>query len=377
MAYQYTTGIAQNTADFCKKLYTFAVTTTGWTTIQDSSFSTGGANSVNTYLTISSTGESGNDSNVIQFQRGNANFLNTLGMLSYTTGGPPGTRRAMAGSLSTTFGTGTGVTADDEGAFYYWLFGSLDRFIIFTATPSRIGVMDAAYVGSYTRTRSTNVATCSNTPAAGTSVLFNTANTAFFTVGKRYTIADASNFESPKVTAINAGVSVTLDVLNNSYVSGARLGEDPRPLLVTVGSSTMGWTSSNWLVAPPLRQTLASPTGSTTGTAAGEFVVDSISSTMLERSADYAGQDGGPDGGGGSINGLTNMWPLYVYDGSTFGGGIMGTMTEVYLVSSNAGVTDDTFSASGNTYHYINTASGITAVAGGISGAAAFAVRRA
>lgn len=376
MAYYTTQGVAQNTADFCKKLYTALVTGGGWTVVQDASFSTGGAVSTNTYLVLSSAGESGNDNNVIMLQRSNSNFLNTLGCLSYTSGGPPGTRKGMAGSLSTTFGTGTGVTADDGGAFYYWIFSSLDRVVIFTSTPSRLGVLDAAYLGSYTRARSTQVATCSNAPAAGTSVLFNTANTAYFTVGKRYTICDASNFESPKVTAINAGVSVTLDVLNNSYVSGARLGEDPRPMIVTVGSSTMGWGSANWMVAPPMRQS-ASPTGTTTGIAAAEFFVDTITPAFLERTGDFAGTDGGPDGGGGlTASGLVNLWPLFVYDASLLVGGYLGTLTEVFLVPRAAAVTDDTITVGGSTYHFINTAAGNTATASGVSGAAGIAVRQ-
>lgn len=358
MAYQMSEGLAQNSADFIKKLRDFVITTTGWTSVQDTVLTTGASAS---YFAASSTGESGQDSNVIRFIRQNANGVTGLGYLSWAAG----SGKVLAGSTATTAASGTYVTTDDNSPFWYWMFGSLDRIIVITQTGSRLGLSDAMYVGSYTRARSTQVATCTNAPAAGTSVTFSTTNTAFFTVGKRYTIADANNFESPKVTAISAGVSVTLDILNNSYAIGARLGEDPRPLLVTTQGSGLGLALGNWCVAPPMRASLAIA-ANTAALVQGEFVVRTVDQLLIER---VGVPDGGPDGGGGlTANGLIDMWPLFLADESMFSGGNLGTLTECFVVPRVGVATDDTLTVGSSVYQVVqtaeaNTATGPTAIA--------------
>lgn len=331
MAYQFATGIARNTDDFLVKLRDFVVTTCGWTSLQDTV--TTGVNGQ--YFAVRSIGEAGTERCVLRFFRTTANTISLLGYLNWAAG--VGT--AAIGSTSGTAGTGTFILTDDDDEFQYWMFGSLDRIIIFTKTTAR-AAMSSVYGGLYTRARSATVSTTTNAPTAGTSVVITMASTAAFTVNRYYTIADDSGFEWFQVTAINPGVSITAARLEGSYAIGARVGEDPRPCLITADTQVLGiFNANHYLQAPPWRRAPMNQ---------GFVRVAPVDSGYEQVGLDAA------------IGAKAVLFPLVIYDESALAGAYVGQLVEAFTVAQDGVANDDTITVGGATYHVIVTAGPFT-----------------
>jgi len=353
MAYQYQTGIAKNSKDLMVKLRDFIITTTGWTSVQD----TVTDGSAGQYIAASSTGESGNDKNVIRCLV-QSTFLSMHGWLSWSAG----TGKSLAGL------TASGMNMDANNYVKYWFFGSLDRVVVFVSAPSQLFIQ-GGYLGSYTRLRSANRAVTANAESAGTSVVVEVNNTTYFTVGQRYVIADDNGYEYPKVTAISAGVSVTMDVLQNSYAAGAWVGEDPRPLIASIGTTAPIFNADTNGIQP-----VAAPgTGGIPVTAgggqsgAGGFAIRGVDTNLIER----VGVEGMLD-----VAAPIDMFPMYYACEYPLSAGVLGTLTEVYQIPRVGLATDDTITVGGSTYHVIETTPASVGSTTSL-GSVAYAVRRA
>jgi hypothetical protein len=356
MAHVYQQGLAKNTADLLIKLRDFMSTTAGWTLVQDT-VTTGATGQ---YFVVSSTGESGNEKIVLRFHRQAANAINVYSYLSWSAGNG----RVLAGSTSITSGTGTYLQTDDNQVFPYWWFASKDRVVGLTRAGHRAGVSDTFYAGIYSRAKAAAFATTVNAEAAGANVVVEVNTTAPFQVGSRYVIADDNGFEYPKVTAIAAGVSITVDLLQNSYLAGARIGEDVRPTIVLASTTGLGVGSgSHWHQAPPDRGGLAVALGASQ-ILAGAIVVRGSDVSLIEQTS----PEGLPD-----VAKRYWLWPFHVAD-STQQGGYLGQLAEVFQ-TSRALSDDSTITlADGRVYHFLSTASPVT---GSGSTALGLAVRRA
>lgn len=358
MAYHATTGIALNTADFLVKLKTYLEGTAGWTTVDDRV--TTGATTQDTV--ISSVGESGNENIILHIRRNNANGITVTSVLSWNAG--THVAQKEVGSTSATAGTGTYIPTDDNNYFQYWIFTSLDRIIVVTRVGYMAGFSAMLYAGIYNRQRAATFRTTTGAITAGTAVVVAFADTTIFAVGRRYALADTTNYEFPKVTAINPGVSVTLDIVQNSYVTGARLGEDVRPTIISpsptaAGVNLLGSGQATWWgQALPFDGGLGLMT-------TGGVILRRMDPTMVERTTTEFG-DGGPDGGG---SGSANLWPFFVSSEADFDGALLGTLMETFQVSRRAALTGDTITIGGSTYTVINGAAMVTA-----TGDTAFAV---
>jgi uncharacterized glyoxalase superfamily protein PhnB len=337
MAYTYATGIATDTSDLLVKLRDFVVTTTGWTSIQDT-VTTGASGQ---YFAVRSTGESGNERIVLRFFRTTANVISVLGYLNWASGS--GTNQI--GSTSGTSGTGTFIQADDNNAIKYWFFGSLDRIIVVTRSrAATTGI--AVYAGLYTRARSSAKAVVSNSPAAGTNVVINVADTSWATVGRFYIIADDNGYEWFKVTAITANASVTAERLLRSYSSSATcwVGEDPRPLAITVGNVNMGVGSGNNFILTPV----FGRTNPTQGQTMLRMPVNPLTEALFL------------DAGQGDI---ATLWPLLLFDESGLGSSFTGRLVEVYGVSPFGVANEDTITVGTATYRVMEPSPSVVSLA--------------
>lgn len=347
MAYSFSEGVALNTGDLLVKLRNYVQNTVGWTIVQDTV--TTGANGQ--YFTVSSVGEGGQEKIVLRFHRQAVNVITVYSYLSWAAG----VGQKQAGSTSATAGTGTYIQADDNGYIQYWFFGSLDRIVALTRAGMRAGLTDTMYAGLYQRQRAATFRTTGGALAAGNNVVIALADTSIFSVGKRYMIADDTNFENPVVTNIVNNVSITVDTLQFPYVTGARIGEDVRPTLVLTQTTGFGLGVGNhYLQAPPLRGGLLTQ---------GGFVMRTVDQAMIERTS--------PDGEVGSL--LFNLWPIYVCDESHLGGAVLGQMIETFITAREGIATDDDVVIGGATYRVVTTAPPITATS---TAAIAAAIRR-
>jgi len=328
MAYQVSTGVAADLGDLLVKLRDFVVTTTGWTSLQDTV--TTGANGQ--YFSVRSLGESGNERIVLRFFRTTADVITALGYLNWASGS--GTQQI--GSTSGTEGTGTFIRGDDDDFIKYWFFGSLDRIIVVTRG-SRSVLLGTLYAGLYTRARASATRACTNSPAAGTSVVINIADTSPFTVNRFYSIQDDNSFEWFKVTAINTNVSITAEKLFNTYSSTAnpRIGEDPRATIITPGTGNFGLFNVNHYLQVPAWRRVPMTQG---------LVIVTPVEVMYER----IGLDAG-------VGDKSNLWPLIIADIGHLSSGYVGQFLECFYLSQEGVGTDDTITIGSAVYRVIVT----------------------
>lgn len=153
----------------------------------------------------------------------------------------------------------------------YWAFVDKDRIIAITKDAS--GFYTYAYAGAIESyyDSSTKAVTTSNV-SAGSNVVIPVNNTTRFTIGEKVQIQGVAptdffthtgldlrvrNFirtEHFTVTAINAGVSITANLLGGNYSSGSRLASDIQNTVVTVEGTR--WAQA--LNKPNLTNTFAS-----------------------------------------------------------------------------------------------------------------------
>lgn len=321
MAYYSTSGTANNTADLLVKLKDFLVTTCGWTLHDD------GSGLADPYYVLKSSGESGMEDIYIQFiNDSSSDCISVKGYLYWNADTHAG--------IKVVFSSGaTVISTKDSAQFLYWLYGDLDHVFVVTK-------ITATYYGHYSgiikRYWSGAVAITQAAVTAGSNVVIQVNDASLLTVGSYYIIKDDANIERVQVTARDTESTpntITIATLVAAYASGAKVGEDPQPVII--GRNNMPGS----LYALNKWNGYTSATGQTGSCGAAN--------------ATYAGY-ADPD----VRYGLTIMFPWLVAMTSTGNEEVRGELIEVYSIGSGAGDSEDVLDLGTGTYKMFNLSNG-------------------
>ncbi|MHB1461995.1 MAG: hypothetical protein ACYC1M_11990 [Armatimonadota bacterium] len=327
MAYHSTSGTATNTADLLVKLKDFMVTTCGWSLHDD------GSGAAEPYYVLKSVGESGNEDIYIQFINDTVNLdcISVKGYLYWNATTHVGVKVA--------FSTGaTLISTKDATQFLYWLYGDKDHVFVVTKI---VTVYYGHYSGVITRFWSAQTAVSQSAVTAGSSVVVPVGDASILTVNKSYIIKDDANIERVLVTSRDTSStpnSVTLATLVAGYAPGAKIGEDPQPVII--GRNTMPGACiaiNRWNGYP---------------SATGQTMTCGAASGALAGACD-------PD----MRYSLVTMFPWLVACTSTGYEELRGELIEVFSVGSTAGDSEDVIDLGTITYKMFNlTTGGWTAI---------------
>lgn len=322
MAYHSTSGTANNTADLLVKLKDFLVTTCGWTLYDDGSALT------EPYYVLKSIGESGMEDIYIQLINDTASTdcITVRGYLYWNAATHVGVKGAYSSGA-------TMISTKDSAQFLYWLYGDLDHMCVVTKITATYYLN---YSGIIKRYWSGAVAITQAAATAGSSVVIQVNDASLFTAGSYYIIKDDANIERVQVTARDTGLmpnTITVATLAAGYASGAKVGEDPQPVII--GRNNMPGTFyalNKW-------NGYANTTGQTgsCGAASGGF-------------ASYSDPD--------VRYGLTIMFPWLVAMTASGMEELRGELIEIYCVGSGAGDSEDVLDLGTGTYKMFNLSGG-------------------
>jgi len=317
MAYHSTSGTANDTADFLQKLKDFLVNTVGWTLHDD------GSAEAEPYYVLKSNGETGAEDIYLRFiDDANADRIAVRGCLYWDAIAHTGVKEAYHNSY-------TYIRTVDASSFLYWLFADLDHVFIVTKV---VATYYGHYSGLIKRFWSGAVAVTQAAAAPGSDVVVQVNDASIFTVGSYYVIKDDAEIERVQVTAVNMASTpntVTLANLVNSYSAGAKIGEDPQPVII--GRNQMpgsfyalnkydGWAS-------------ASSQSGSCAAAHGNF------HTAANPDKRY---------------GLVTMFPWLVAHTSSTYKELRGELIEIYAIGSGAADSEDVLDLGGATYKIFN-----------------------
>lgn len=322
MAYHNTSGTATNTADLLVKLKDFLVTTCGWTLHDD------GSGQAEPYYVLKSVGESGVEDIYIQFINDNANTdcISVKGYLYWNAATHTGIKMVYSSGA-------TAISTKDSASFLYWLYGDLDHISVVTKITATYYLH---YSGIIKRYWSGAVAVTQAAVSAGSNVVVQVNNASLFAVGSSYIMKDDANIERVQVTARDTGATpntITVATLAAAYATGAKVGEDPQPVII--GRKDMPgnfYALNRW-------NGYSSATGQTGGCGA-------VNTTY----AGYADPD--------VRYGLTVMFPWLVAMTGTGNEELRGELIEVYSIGSGAGDTEDVLDLGTGTYKMFNLTNG-------------------
>lgn len=317
MAYHSTTGTADNSADFLVKLKDFLTTVAGWTLHDD------GSAQPDPYYVLKSAGESGAEDIYLQFiDDSNTNRIAVRGSMYWDAAAHAGVKEAYHNSY-------TYIGTVDASPFLFWLFADLDHVFIVTK-------LVATYYGHYSglikRFWSGAVAVTQAAAAPGGDVVVQVNDASIFSVGSHYLIKDDAEIERVQVTAVDTVSTpntVTLANLVNGYAAGAKIGEDPQPVII--GRNQMpgnfyalnkfdGWAS-------------ASGQSGSCAAAHGNF------HTAANPDQRY---------------GLVTMFPWLVAHTSSAYKELRGELIEIYAIGSGAADSEDVLDLGSATYKIFN-----------------------
>jgi hypothetical protein len=220
MAYHSTSGLANNSADFLVKLKDYLVGTVGWTLRDDRS-----ADTEPSYV-LYSNGESGSEDIYLRFQNDStADRIAVKAYLYWNDTTHVGVKEAF--NTSNTY-----IKTTDAASFLYWIYADRDHAFIVTKL---VATYYAHYCGLPKRFWSGAVAISQTAVAAGSVVTIQVNDASIFKLGGYYVIKDNANIERVQITAIDiVSTPNTITVVNlvNAYASGAKIGEDPQPVII-------------------------------------------------------------------------------------------------------------------------------------------------
>lgn len=218
-------GTASNTADMLIKLRSFLTTVCGWTLWDD------GMGQAQPYFVVFSPGESGQEDIYLQFIDDAITDRVAVRSGLYWDAVSHALIKPVY-SASTTFVT------SDASPFNYWMFGNLDRLTIATRIGSSYYVH---YSGLLKRFWSPSIAIMQQAASAGSDVVAPVSDASALTPGKYYIIKDNANIARVRITAADVVANpntITIATLATGYAAGAKIGEDPQP--VVVGYANLG-----------------------------------------------------------------------------------------------------------------------------------------
>lgn len=322
MAYHSTSGTATNTADLLVKLKDFLVTTCGWTLHDD------GSAQAEPYYVLKSVGESGNEDIYIQIINDTANVdcISVKGYLYWNATTHVGVKVVFSSAA-------TMISTKDATQFLYWLYGDLDHVYVVTKI---VATYYGHYSGVIRRFWSSQTAISQGAVTAGSNVVIQVDDASILTVNKRYIIKDNANIERVLVSARDTNATpntITVATLVNGYAAGAKIGEDPQPVII--GRNTMPgsfYALNKW-------DGWVSATGQTgnCGAANGGF------SGYCDPDARYS---------------LLTMFPWLVANTSTNNEELRGELIEVYSIGPSAGDSEDVIDLGTSTYKMFNISGG-------------------
>jgi hypothetical protein len=218
MAYHSIQGLAHGRLDLLNQLRTFLVTTTGWTLHDDQSADT------QPYFVFKSQGESGAEDIYLRFRISTTSKQIHVAAFQYwDAASHTGVNEA---STNTTY-----VRVEDSADFIYWLFADLDHVFVVTKL---LSTYYGHYSGLLKRFWSGAVALTQATVAAGSDLVLQVNDATLVTPGQDYVIKDDAGIERVRVNAVDTAATpntVTVETLARDYASGAKIGEDPQPVI--------------------------------------------------------------------------------------------------------------------------------------------------
>lgn len=317
MAYHNTSGTAANTADLLVRLKDFLVGTVGWSLHDDRS-----GDAEPSYV-LASTGESGSEDIFIRFVDDTAaDRIAVHAYLFWDAVTHAGVKEAFHNSYSY-------IKTVDASAFLYWIYADKDHVFIVTKI---VATYYGQYSGLIKRFWSGAAAVTQAAAGAGTDITLQVNDASLFTVGLSYIIKDDAGIERVQVSAVDTisiPNTVTLANLANAYAVGAKIGEDPQPLVVGHYQSPGSFYALNkfdgWASA-------AGQAGSC-GAAHGNF------QTAANPDQRY---------------GLVTMFPWLVAHTTAAYKELRGELIEVYAIGSGAADSEDVLTLSGTSYKIFN-----------------------
>ena len=219
MAYHSIQGLAHGRLDLLNQLRTFLVTTTGWTLHDDQSADP------QPYFVFKSHGESGAEDVYLQFRISTTSGRIHVAAFQYW---DAATHTGVNEASHTSY---TYLRVEDSADFIFWLFADLDHVFVVTKL---VSTYYGHYSGLLKRFWSGAVALTQAAVTAGSGVVLQVNDATVVTPGQDYVIKDDAGIERVRVSAIDTAVTpntITVETLVRDYASGAKIGEDPQPVV--------------------------------------------------------------------------------------------------------------------------------------------------
>jgi hypothetical protein len=233
MAYYSMQGIAHGRQDLLSCIKSFLTATVGWTLHDDLPAAT------QPYFVLKSFGESGMEDVYVSYGMSVTSGRLQVAVYQYWNA----TTHAAVNEAS--YASNTHIRVDDNGDFAYWIFADLDHVYIVTRL---VSTYYGHYSGLLKRFWSGAVALTQSAIAAGANVTVPVNDAGILSPNKTFIIKDNAFIERVKVTAINTTVTpntVTLENVVRAYAIGAKVGEDPQPLIVSYYYAPAGFYATN------------------------------------------------------------------------------------------------------------------------------------
>jgi len=219
MAYFSIQGTASGRLDLLNRIKDFLVTTVGWTLHDDQSAD------VRPYYVFMSTGESGAEDIYLRFQISSSSGRIEVAAFQYWD-------NTMQTAVNEGFSSSYNyLRAEDTADFIYWLYADLDHVFVVSKI---VSTYYGQYSGSIKRFWSSAVAITQAAIVNGSAVVLPVNDASIFTPDQYYVIKDNANIERVRITAIDTESTpntVTIETVANDYASGAKIGEDPQPVI--------------------------------------------------------------------------------------------------------------------------------------------------
>ncbi len=219
MAYFSTQGTASGRLDLLNRIKDFLVTTVGWS-LHDDQFA-----DARPYYVFKSVGESGAEDIYLRFQIGTSSGRIEVSAYQYWDNA---TQTGVHEGFSSSY---TYLRADNSADFIYWLYADLDHVFLVSKI---VSTYYGHYSGSIKRFWSSAIGITQAEIINGSAVVLPVNDASIFTPDLHYIIKDDANIERVKITAIDTGTTpntVTIEALANDYSAGAKIGEDPQPVI--------------------------------------------------------------------------------------------------------------------------------------------------
>ncbi|NLE27101.1 MAG: hypothetical protein GX625_17520, partial [Clostridiaceae bacterium] len=219
MAYHSIQGLAHGRLDLLNQLRTFLVTTTGWTLHDDQSADP------QPYFVFKSHGESGAEDVYLQFRISATSGRIHVAAFQYW---DAATHTGVNEASHTSY---TYLRVEDSADFIFWLFADLDHVFVVTKL---VSTYYGHYSGLLKRFWSGAVALTQAAVTAGSGVVLQVNDATVVTPGQDYVIKDDAGIERVRVSAIDNVATpntITVETLVRDYASGAKIGEDPQPVV--------------------------------------------------------------------------------------------------------------------------------------------------